>query len=137
MNIHYYISARKVLLTVLLTMVCAVATAQNSIDKAVEDFSVLGSANFTSAIKRDPKTRKIEKVVKVLEISGPYAVKLRKAFDTEARNGDLTTTRKGDRISMILAVKGSKTNRIYMLEYLDDQRHHSNHAEVTIIVKYK
>ena len=47
----------------------ASALGQNSIDRLVEDCSSVGRSKFTSAVERDPKTRKIQKVVKVLELS--------------------------------------------------------------------
>ena len=43
------------------------ATAQNSIDKLVDELSTTGNADFTSIVQRNPKTKAIEKVVKKLE----------------------------------------------------------------------
>ena len=40
------------------------ATAQNSIDKLVDELSTTGNADFTSIVQRNPKTKAIEKVVK-------------------------------------------------------------------------
>ena len=41
--------------------------AQNAIDKAVDEYSSIGNSKFTSAVERDPQTRKVLKVVKVLQ----------------------------------------------------------------------
>ena len=43
------------------------ATAQNSIDKLVDELSTTGNADFTSIVQRNPKTKAIEKVVKSLK----------------------------------------------------------------------
>ena len=44
------------------------AMAQNSIDRQVERYSAIGQSRFTSAVERDPRTRRVQKVVKVLEL---------------------------------------------------------------------
>ena len=58
----------KVLLCMLGMLFTTLAiSAQNSIDKAVDEYSSIGKSTFTSAVERDPKTRKVLKVVKILQ----------------------------------------------------------------------
>jgi hypothetical protein len=46
-------------------MLSTTAWAQNSVDDMIDEFSHIGSAEFTSAIKRNEKTHAVEKVVKI------------------------------------------------------------------------
>ena len=43
------------------------AMAQNSIDRMVKQHSTTGKSTFTSAVERDPATRKVVKVVNILK----------------------------------------------------------------------
>ena len=39
--------------------------AQNSIDRMVEEYSAIGGSKFTSAVERDPNTRRVKKATRV------------------------------------------------------------------------
>ena len=66
------------------------AMAQNSIDRQVERYSAIGQSRFTSAVERDPRTRRVQKVVKVLELYDKGVKALIDAFKAESSNGDFT-----------------------------------------------
>ena len=48
---------KKYLLVVLMALSCLMASAQNSIDRMVEQYSTLGGSSFVTAVKRNPKTQ--------------------------------------------------------------------------------
>lgn len=93
----------------------ASALGQNSIDRLVEDCSSVGRSKFTSAVERDPKTRKIQKVVKVLELSDADAGSFSAAFKREKGTGDFIEKRTENGITMVLTVRGKRQNRVYAL----------------------
>ena len=53
---------KKYLLVVLMALSCLMASAQNSIDRMVEQYSTLGGSSFVTAVKRNPKTHKVYEV---------------------------------------------------------------------------
>ena len=104
----------------LFTLLCALALmpgawAQNAIDKAVEQHATLGSSRFTSAVERDPDTRQVLKVVKVLKISGGSANKLYKAFMDERDSGSFSEQNTETERTLTLTCESKKQVRIYML----------------------
>lgn len=129
---------KAVLLAVFLAAAVPQATAQNRIDREVDELSTLGSCHLTSVVKRDPVTRKVVKVVKVLQPSYGTLPHLMKAFKEEAASGDYSEDYKNGRATLLLTVKGRHANRIYMLEadYNHVARQYMN-GKVTIIVSYK
>ncbi len=122
---------------ILLTMfVCLVAGAQNSIDRMVERYSTVGGSSFVTAVKRNPKTRKVEKVVKRLTASGWQNRKFIDTFKEEARHQkDVVTSTADGYTTMIVTVEGAKQNRIYTLRYRNEG--YSGDVTVTIIVNMK
>ena len=98
----------------------ASALGQNSIDRLVEDCSSVGRSKFTSVVERDPNTRKIQKVVKVLELSdadaGSFSAAFKRAaFKREKGTGDFIEKRTENGITMVLTVRGKGQNRVYAL----------------------
>lgn len=93
----------------------ASALGQNSIDRLVEDCSSVGRSKFTSVVERDPNTRKIQKVVKVLELSDADAGSFSAAFKREKGTGDFIEKRTENGITMVLTVRGKGQNRVYAL----------------------
>lgn len=127
---------RRYLLMLLLLLVSIVATAQNSIDRMVEQFSTVGGSSFVSAVKRNPKTRKVEKVVKRLTANGAQYRKFVTTFKEEAaRQKDVVTSTADGYTTMIITVAGVKQNRIYTLRYKDNGYY--GEVTVTIIVNMK
>ena len=114
------------------------AWAQNRIDKAVEQHSTLGSSRFTSAVERDPKTRAVQKVVKVLETR--HGSKLVSLFKEEMRSDkyekSVRTNDSNDRQMLVLTCGSEQQTRIYMLDYAPSA-HGNGNVKVTIIIKNK
>ena len=111
-------------------------SAQNSIDKAVDEYSSIGKSTFTSAVERDPKTRKVLKVVKVLQPTDITINKLRKAFLQEKGNGQFSIMVNDEEETMTLTVENEKENRVYMIKYANRRSLFTN-GKVTIIIRYK
>lgn len=127
----------KVLLCMLGMLFTTLAiSAQNSIDKAVDEYSSIGKSTFTSAVERDPKTRKALKVVKVLQPTDMSINKLRKAFLQEQENGQFSIMVNGEEETMTLTVENEKENRVYMMQYANRRTSFTN-GKVTIIIRYK
>lgn len=109
--------------------------AQNSIDRMVDNYSSVGGSTFTSAVQRNPKTRRVEKVVKRLEADNNQSHNLVSTFLQEAKKHSNTTTRKSDgQVTIILTEETAKANRIYMIKY--DEKTRLN-VVVTIIISMK
>ncbi len=121
---------------ILFSMVFGLASmsAQNEIDRMVENYSLIGHSTFTSAVERNPHTRKIVKVVKVLSTADPGAWRFVSVFRKLARSGSSTETRENGRLMMTLATSSARSNRIYMLQ--TGTGNHTN-VKVTIIIKVK
>lgn len=110
--------------------------AQNVIDKAVDEYSSIGKSTFTSAVERDPNTRKVLKVVKVLQPTDITINKLRRAFFEEQKKGQFSLVTNEEEETMTLTMENSKENRVYMMQYTHRGASFSN-GKVTIIIKYK
>ena len=110
------------------------ATAQNKIDKQMEQISTVGSATFTSAVERDPVTRQVLKVVKVLKIKGNAADKLYKAFMDERDSGSFTEQKTEQERTLTLTCETEAQVRIYMLRLTG---HSYYDAQCTVIIKNK
>ncbi|MBQ7554210.1 MAG: DUF5024 domain-containing protein [Bacteroidaceae bacterium] len=126
--------------TFICTLVMLFATltlsAQNAIDKAVDEYSSIGKSTFTSAVERDPKTRKVLKVVKVLQPTDLTINKLRRAFLDEQENGQFSIMTNDEEETMTLTTENEKENRVYMMQYVN-RRASFTDGKVTIIIRYK
>lgn len=128
---------KKYLSVVLMALSCLMASAQNSIDRMVEQYSTLGGSSFVTAVKRNPKTHKVEKVVKRLTASGLRTQHFIDTFKEEARRQkDVVTTTADGYTTMIVTVEGAKQNRIYTLRYPSKERPYPD-VTVTIIINMK
>lgn len=126
------------LVTLCLFLLMGIAVqAQNSIDEQVDNISTLGSSKFTSVVDRDPKTRQINKVVKVLQVPGIQVGKLRKAFLKEKDSGNFNHTKDNREETMTLTVESSERVRIYMLRMETLGQYSYSSGKVTVIVKNK
>ena len=108
--------------------------AQNSIDEVVDNFSTVGSSTYTSAIERDPQTRKVVRVVKTLETRGQVVSDLICAFQKERETGTFSRKEENEEVTMILATENEGGNRVYMLQYSGKGYHR---GKATIIIKPK
>lgn len=122
-------------MTILLLMAVATgAEAQNSIDVLVDKYSTLGSSTFTSVVERNPTTRKMQKMVKMLKLEGMASSEtFCKAFRKESSSGSLVENIDKEYTTMLLTVEQPKATRIYMIKY----RRNGYGVEVTIVVKCK
>lgn len=125
----------------LMAVATAQAAAQNGIDRMMDNYSSRGMSRFTSAVERDPATRKVQKVVNVLELQYMGIEEFIKAFRDEAATGNFTEKRTEDGLTLMLTVRGERQNRIYMLRCTGGYRkgrHDTRYqfAKVTVIVKY-
>lgn len=98
----------------LLLMVLAYTTsayAQDKIDRLFENFSSRGNSNYNSFVMRDPKTKKVLKVVKTLQITGPIANvgKFVATFDEESRKATATERQQGNGITRMTLIFASPT----------------------------
>ena len=108
--------------------------AQNSIDEVVDNFSTVGSSTYTSAIERDPQTRKVVRVVKTLETRWQVVSDLIRAFQKERETGTFSRKEENEEVTMILATENEGGNRVYMLQYSGKGYHR---GKATIIIKPK
>lgn len=124
-----------------LSALAASTFAQNSIDRLVENYSSVGQSKFTSAVERDPKTRKIQRVVKVLELTNADINRFAAAFKREAATGDFTERRTDGGLTLVLTVRGKGQNCVYMMKCTSPYSYERNStryafAKITVIVKY-
>lgn len=142
----YHTLLHRMALTALCALLYATATlAQNSIDRKIDHRTANGASNLTAVVKRNPDTRKVEKVVKVLTVGGWEANSFADAFYAEASTGSFTEKRNEatGAITLMLMVSTAKTERIYMLEgkatrpYAKGAKPYIGSAEITVIVAYK
>ena len=132
---------RTITTALLLVVATACAVAQNSIDRMMDNYSSRGTSRFTSAVEHEPKTRKVLKVVNVLELRHDGVGEFVDAFRREAATGDFTERRTEDGLTLMLVVRGKRQNRIYMMRcagaYGSGRRAVSyGSAKITVIIKY-
>ena len=135
------ITRRLLIIFALLAAMVASAFGQNSIDRLVENHSSVGQSKFTSAVERDPKTRKIQRVVKVLELNDADISRFTAAFKREAATGDFTERRTDGGLTLVLTVRGKGQNRVYMMKCDGPYAYNRNttrysFTKITVIVKY-
>lgn len=133
---------RIIITALLLTSLITAAVAQNSIDGLIDNYSSVGMSKFTSAVERDPRTHKVLKVVKVLQLEQIGIKDFIKAFKGEAKTGDFSEKYDDDGCTLMLTTQNAKQNRIYMLRcsepYIPGRRNTNyGYAKITLIIKYK
>lgn len=101
---------RILLFMALLAMVVSTARAQSKIDDLVDHFSTSTTSKYTSAVERNPKTREVVKVVKILEMNYCDATPFVNAFKKDTSNGELSETRSGNDLVMTRTMQGKKLN---------------------------
>ena len=125
-----------------LSMVASTAHAQNKIDDLVDRFSAISTSKYTSAVERNPKTREVVRVVKILELNYCDVAPFVNAFKKDTSSDELTETRSGNDLVMTRTMQGKKQNRIYMLKADGYYNKYGTpkgcaHCTITIIIKYK
>lgn len=124
----------RILFILLLMGTIALPTgAQNAIDKMIDNYSVVGGSTFTTAVERNPSTRKVEKIVKRLHVNGVRANEFVRRFKSEAKQyRNVVETRKDGETTMTLIDKGKSGSRIYMLKYASSR--FVTDATITLII---
>lgn len=128
---------KRTVITIILVL-CSVIRihGQNKLDEMVDKYSAIGPSMFTSAVERDPKTRKVIKVVKKLSISNRDTPKFRDAFKSVA-TGNFTETISEGKTVMLLTEETRHCNRIYMLTFkTQNYSTYLHDGNITIIIKY-
>lgn len=115
---------RLVLASILAVISATPAAAQNRIDELTDKFSTFGNSNYTSVVARNPKTKKVEKVVKELTIYNSISQahkQYERAFLEEGKNDNLliNLNQNTDKHSMILTVKELQYTCVYMMRGVD------------------
>lgn len=115
---------RLVLASILAIVSVATAAAQNRIDELTDKFSTFGNSNYTSVVARNPKTKKVKKVVKELTIYNSVSQarkQYERAFLEEGKNDNLliNLNQNTDKHSMILTVKKQQHTCVYMMRGVD------------------
>ena len=126
---------RTAFLTLLFFCITLGAMAQNKIDKIIETFSTLGTSTFTTAVERNPQTRKVVKVVKTLEMRGPKADQLKKAFQEEKDLSSYSERTHDDQTTIIFDTESQNQLRLYLLQTTG--KYVTTYAKATIIIKIK
>ena len=136
------IRTRILLLVVVLAMMTSIASAQSKIDDLVDRYSTSTTSKYTSAVERNPKTREVVKVVKILEMNYCNVATFVNAFKNDDSNSDLSESRSNNDLVMTRTMRGKKQNRIYMLKADGYYNKYGltkarSHCMVTVIIKYK
>lgn len=136
------IRTRILLLIVVLAMMTPIASAQSKIDDLVDRYSTSTMSKYTSAVERNPQTREVVKVVKILEMNYCDVATFVNAFKKDTSSGELSESRSGNDLVMTRTVQGKKQNRIYMLKADGYYNKYGmtkarSHCMITIIIKYK
>lgn len=126
---------RYTLVLLLLTLMVGSVKAQNRLDKLIGSYSTVGTSTYTSAVERNPRTRAVERVVKVLDTRSPNVAKtLLHAFRAEAKTHGLDSDLCKAKVrTQIFTQKGKEKTRLYMIEY--PEGHAASWVRLTIIVK--
>ena len=130
---------RFILLWLISLIAAASLSAQNSIDRFVDNESTIGQSKFTSVVERDPKTREVVRVVKVRELTRGIDINAcQNHFEAESKTGRFTHNIDADNHhTLFLAVEGKKQDRIYMLQYTGKQPMQGQDGKVTVVIKMK
>lgn len=122
---------RFILLMCMMVAMMATATAQNKIDRLVEQYSATGRSSFTSAVERDSETGNVRKVVKRLRLKGEIYKQFLNVFEEESSKGKFSSKRENGETTMILTTSDSKANSVYMLRITGDPPYPE--SEITIV----
>jgi len=141
---------QRIILWISLMVIAVGASAQNRIDRFVDNESTIGQSKFTSVVERDPQTREVVRVVKVRELSRGIDINAcLKKFEAERlRVGEQSSgmqkagrythkVENGERHTIVLAVEGERQNRIYMLQYTGNRPMQATDGKVTIVIRMK
>lgn len=110
----------RILLLTALLWLCAWGRlgAQNRIDELMDSYTSVGSSVFTSAVERDPATRKVQKIVKSLTLRGDIVNKFVRAFEEEKYSGKYYRSEDSSgKVLVTLTTESGEEKRLYVLTY--------------------
>lgn len=131
---------KRYILLWLISLTAAVsASAQNRIDRFVDNESTIGRSKFTSVVERDPNSHEVVRVVKVRELTRGIDINACQGiFEDESTTGRFShNIDANDHHTLLLAVEGKKQDRIYMLQYTGKQPMQGHDGKVTVVIKMK
>ena len=137
---------RCIAIVVLLLLATIHVSAQNRIDKFMDNISTKGHCELTSVVKRDPQTRKVLKVVKVLTLNGLACNDLVDVVRSESSSGTFSEKSADGQTVLTLTFADTRTTRIYVLDATPKYSVRNSNksadagyskAVLTAIVKYK
>lgn len=131
---------KRYILLWLISLAAAVsASAQNRIDRFVDNESTIGRSKFTSVVERDPKTHEVVRVVKVRELTRGIDINAcQGTFEAESKTGRFShNIDANDLHTLLLAVEGDRQDRIYMLQYTGKQPLQGKDGKVTVVIRMK
>ena len=130
---------RYILLWLISLFASASLSAQNRIDRFVDNESTIGRSKFTSVVERDPKTREVVRVVKVRELTRGIDISdCQDIFEAENKTGRFShNIDANDHHTLLLAVEGERQDRIYMLQYTGKGPMQGRDGKVTVVIKMK
>lgn len=111
------------------------ASAQNQIDELVSHYSIIGNGSFTTVVKRNPKTRAVQMVVKTLTLSGQHTRAMLRAFTQEKNSGTWMERKEGDTTILTLVTHQPGKERIYTLRYSADNAYTGSKTTIIITMK--
>lgn len=117
-------------------LITATVSAQNAVDKMMEAYSTVGWSSYTMAVQRNPKTKKVEKVVKRLQISAAKGHTFIQTFrDEAAKSTNSSINKQHGEETTIFTEETAKASRIYMMKRPDSRALTS--ATITVIIQMK
>ena len=130
---------RHILLWLISLFAAVGLSAQNRIDRFVDNESTIGRSKFTSVVERDPKTHEIVRVVKVRELTRGIDINAcQEKFEAESKTGRFSHNIDADnKHTLLLAVEGGQQDRIYMLQYTGKQPMQGQDGKVTVVIKVR
>ena len=139
MKNNYTIMKRYIILWLISLTAVVSVSAQNRIDRFVDNESTIGRSKFTSVVERDPKTHEVVRVVKVRELTRGIDINTCQGiFEAESNAGRFSHNVDADgQHTLLLAIEGKHQDRIYMLQYTDKQPMQGQDGKVTIVIKMK
>ena len=130
---------RRIIILLSLLIASVIVSAQNGIDRFVDNESTIGRSKFTSVVERDPQTRVVIRVVKVRELTRGIDINTcLGVFEKEQSTGRYShRIEAGEQHTVVLAVDGERQNRVYMLQYTGDHPMRATDGKVTVVVRMK
>lgn len=121
---------RMVSMVALIWGLCMGAMAQKNIDKVVADMEKNADTRVTAIKKRDPETRKVVKVTKILRLTDvQIAKRALEAFEKDEEDALTSIKEKRTRVEYTLTYQNKTEKRTYMLNIRE-----GNDVEISVFI---